>query len=187
MPRPRRNVVLEPGEVLRPGLEDVGFNSYAYTTSGRRKLVRRRVGEKIQVTPAGRAYFQAFKMEVIFEVPVQAVFVDKRTGDLKVQRFTDPNHEYVPITDQRVLDYASSLGRDAATVAALPYALVGARAADDHIKGQLRAQVEQYLLSLPKVRDVFPDHGNVPGDAIIVSKHYEGALNSGRNAASALQ
>ena len=176
MPRARRNVVLESGEVFRAGVEEVGFNSYAYTTTGKRKLIRHRVGEKIQVTPAGRTYFQMFKMEVIYEVPVLAVFRNQRTNTLEVRHFTNPDHKHVPITDQRVLDYASSLGRDAAMVAALPYALVGARAADDHIKGQLRAQVEQYLLSLPKVRDVFPDHGDVPGDAIVVSKRYEGAL-----------
>ena len=60
MPRPRSGVVLEPGEVFRLGLEEVGLNTYAYTTSGRRKLVRRRVAERVQVTPAGRAYFAAF-------------------------------------------------------------------------------------------------------------------------------
>ena len=36
--------------------------------------------------------------------------------------------------------------------------------------------MEQYLQSLPKVRDVVPNPGDVPGDAVVVSKHYEGAL-----------
>jgi hypothetical protein len=176
MPRPRRNVVLEPGEVFQAGIEEVAPNSYAYTTSGQRKLIRRRVGDKIEVTQAGRVYFQKFKMEAVFEVPVLAVFRNQRTGVLEARHFTDPNHAYVPITDQRVLDYASSLGRDMGQLAALPYALARADHSDEQIKGQLRDQLELYLKSLPTVSDTFPEHGAVPGDAIVVSKHYEGAL-----------
>ena len=46
-----------------PGLEVDGFRTYAYLTSGRRVLIRRRVGERIEITAAGRRFFERFRAQ----------------------------------------------------------------------------------------------------------------------------
>ena len=109
-----------------PGLEEVGLRSYARLTSGRRVLIRRRVGERIEVSPAGKKYFARFKVEVIAHVPALNCCANKN-GSYRVVRMS---HSYVPINDERFTMHA----RTQRGLGHLGHAQVGARATRDQIR-----------------------------------------------------
>ena len=128
-----------------PGLEEVGFRSYAHLTSGRRVVIRRRVGERIEVSPAGKKYFARFKVEVIAHVPVLNCFRNKN-GTYRVVQMS---HSYVPINDERFMMHA----RTQRGLGHLGHAHVGARATRDQIREGVLGELISYLDWLPKVKD----------------------------------
>ena len=68
---------LRPNEEFRgPGLEEVGLRSYAHLMSGRRVLIRRRVGERIELTLAGRRFFERFREHRVEQGVLQTLFQD---------------------------------------------------------------------------------------------------------------
>jgi len=133
-----------------PGLEEVGFRSYAHLTSGRRVLIRRRVGERIEVSPASRHYFARYKVEVIAHVPVLNCWQNKN-GTYRVVRMS---HSYVPINDERFMMHARQLRG----LGHLGHAHVGARATQEQIREGVLGELISYLDHLPKVKDAVEDY-----------------------------
>ena len=52
-------------EFAGPGIEEVGLRSYAILNTGQRVLIRRRAGERVEITPAGRRFFACFRNAVV--------------------------------------------------------------------------------------------------------------------------
>ena len=52
------------------------LRSYAHLTSGRRVLIRRRVGERIELTLAGRRFFERFREHRVEQGVLQTLFQD---------------------------------------------------------------------------------------------------------------
>jgi hypothetical protein len=132
-------------DFIGPGLEEVGLRSYSHLTSGRRVLVRRRVGEKIEVSPAGQRYFARFKVEVIAHVPVLNCWQNKN-GTYRVVQMSS---SYVPINDERFMMHA----RQSRGLGHLGHAHVGPRATQEQIQQGVLGELISYLGHLPKAKD----------------------------------
>ena len=126
-------------ETFEPGIEEVGYNQYAYTLAGERVLVRTRAGVTDQptVTEEGRRYFERFPEENLYNIPARHWYYDNG-------RLRGGSDTTFTLTLRQIMDWAEQHDVNPASIVTQAQA-----------NRQAHANLEAFLRQLPDAADEF--------------------------------